>query len=69
MKASPVSEVEKPKAFIHWVADPVEVEVSFAILHTRQDRYCSSLIDSWASLQIGISGRIEGFDHRILKFT
>ena len=36
MKASPVSEVEKPKAFIHWVADPVEVEVSFAILHTRQ---------------------------------
>jgi hypothetical protein len=35
VKASPVSEVEKPKAFIHWVADPVEVEVSFAILHSR----------------------------------
>lgn len=27
VRPSPVSEVEKPKAFIHWVADPLEVEV------------------------------------------
>ncbi len=37
MKASPVSEVEKPKAFIHWVADPVEVEVSVAIQYRTVD--------------------------------
>ena len=28
MRAAPVSEAEKPKAFIHWVADPLEIEVS-----------------------------------------
>lgn len=27
VKVSPVDSVAKPKAFIHWVADPVEVEV------------------------------------------
>ena len=29
VKVLPVDSVAKPKAFIHWVADPVEVEVSF----------------------------------------
>lgn len=27
VKATPISEAEKPKAFIHWVADPIDVEV------------------------------------------
>lgn len=39
VKALPVSEAEKPKAFIHWVADPLEVEVSFLKLSSCIGRY------------------------------
>ena len=27
VKATPIGEAEKPKAFIHWVADPIDVDV------------------------------------------
>jgi hypothetical protein len=63
VRATPVAEAEKPKAFIHWVADPLEVEVR-QLFHLLKGRF----VDSGSSLLLFLFLCLRFFSRTFIQF-